>query len=321
MIALEKSHHRIINGLLVIFAVELIIYSTYEIYKRHQIGGQYTLQLDMQKLNQEKDRKALIDSLEQSKYAATGKDAYERIYSSKQKSVTDLIEQLALEAFPRGWRAKVEVEEFTKTLLLLRPEAGTPEVSVNDIGRFLLPVLQNSHNYLGNVAIYNKKHGCYLFFDKGTLNELKTNQTLDENSILQARYKGSSFTRYNAITIPYQENSGHIFIPVIVSGPIGSYECTMMLDTGASMTVISQKLALQTGTEDLNKVQTRDFSTAKGNLTCAIVERQVVLKDFDAKQMVAVTHDEDINLLGVDFFKAKEYIIDSHSKCMYVWSK
>ena len=107
--------------------------------------------------------------------------------------------------------------------------------------------------------------------------------------------------------------------PVVINS--GSYETVMMLDTGASITLISLELAQKTGQEDLNKVSRRTFSTAKGSMSCPIVEREVVVAGLDKKQPVAVNLEDDSNLLGVDFFESRGYIIDNSSKCIYVWSK
>jgi len=87
------------------------------------------------------------------------------------------------------------------------------------------------------------------------------------------------------------------------------------------MTVISLELAQKTGYEDLNEISRRTFSTAKGLMSCPIVQREVVVGDLYKKQKVAVNLEDDSNLLGVDFFKSREYIIDIPSKCIYVWNK
>jgi transcription elongation factor Elf1 len=105
------------------------------------------------------------------------------------------------------------------------------------------------------------------------------------------------------------------------AGKYGSYECVTMLDTGASMTVISLELAQKTGQENLNKVERRSFSTANGLLSCPIVGREIIVGNLDRKQLVAVNLKDNSNLLGIDFFESKGYIIDASSKSIYVWSK
>ena len=95
----------------------------------------------------------------------------------------------------------------------------------------------------------------------------------------------------------------------------------MMLDTGASMTVISLELAGKTGHEDLNFTKTKVFSTAKGLMTCPIVERKILIGGIEKKQKVAVNLEDNANLLGMDFFRDKNYTVDFTSNCIYVWSK
>ena len=149
----------------------------------------------------------------------------------------------------------------------------------------------------------------------------KFNKNLGTNVINEAKRKGEGFLRYNAIKIDFQEINGHIFIPVIVVGEYGSYETIMMLDTGASMTVISLELAQEAGHEDLNEISRKTFSTAKGLISCPIVQREIIVGDNYKKQEVAVNLEEDSNLFGMDFFESREYIIDNPSKCIYIWNK
>jgi predicted aspartyl protease len=158
-------------------------------------------------------------------------------------------------------------------------------------------------------------------FDENALNELIKNKKLGTNAINEAKRNGEKFLRYNAIKIDFQEINGHIFIPVTVSGEYVSPEINMMLDTGASMTVISSELAQETGHEDLNEISRTTFSTVKGLISCPIVQREIIVGDTYKKQAVAVNLEDASNLLGMDFFESREYIIDNPSKCIYIWNK
>jgi len=318
---MKNKFLKILVILLVILFLEIIAFFVLPYYQTNQLRDQFTLKIEMEKLNQEKERKKLLDEFEKNKYLSTGKNAYERIYNNKQSDIVGLIQELALEAFPNNWEAEVKVEEFTNFILLVQVDVKSNEPVVTDIIKHLVPVLDHSGGYLKNVAIYNKKHQCYLFFDEDVLIELKKNQNLSDNAINVARRKGEGFLRYNAIKIDFQVKNGHIFIPVIVVGEYGSYETIMMLDTGASMTVISLELAQKTGHEDLNEISRRTFSTVKGLISCPIVQREIIVSDLDRKQAVAVNLEDDSNLLGMDFFESREYIIDNPSKCIYIWNK
>ena len=317
---MKRKYILIAGSLFALLVIELIIYGGVYWVKINQLSGKYDHQIRMERLNLEKKRKLLLDEFGRSKFAATGKDAFKRIYSSKRQDLPELIEKLALESFPTNWKIDVRVEEFTKTLLLVRPEGGT-RPRWNDIKKSLLPVLRHSDKYLENVAVYNGKQQCWLFLDEKLLHKLRIGRPLRKEELSEARRKGKSFTRYNATKIPFQEIRGHIYLPVVISGPSGTLELTMMLDTGASMTVISQKIAKQTGLENLIEMPELTFSTVKGDLKVSIVERQVILGNVEQKTSVAVTQQEGISLLGVNFFESKEYIIDTSSKSIYIWAK
>jgi len=307
--------------LLVILLAEVIVFFVIQNYQTNQLKEQFALKIEMEKLNQEKEKKKLLDEYDKNKYLATGKNTYERIYNNKQSDIVELIQKLALESFPNNWKINVKVEEFTNFILLVQVDVKSNEPAVTDIIKYLVPVLDYSDGYLKNVAIYNKKHQCYLFFDENALNELIKNKNLSTNAINEAKKKGKGFLRYNATKIDFQEINGHIFIPVIVVGEYESETIMMLLDTGASMTVISLELAQETGHEDLNEVARRTFSTVKGSISCPIVQREIIVGDTYKKQAVAVNLEDDSNLLGIDFFESREYIIDNPSKCIYIWNR
>jgi clan AA aspartic protease (TIGR02281 family) len=318
---MKNNFLKILIILLVILLAEVIVFFVLQNYQTNRLRDQFTLKSEMEKLNQEKEKKTLEDEFEKNKYLATGKNAYERIYNNKQSDILDLIQKLALEAFPNNWKIDVKAEEFTNFILLAQVNVRSKEPAITEIIKYLVPVLDHSGGYLKNVAIYNKKHKCYLFFDEDILSKIVKNQNLSKNIINEAKRKGMEFSRYNAIKISFHEKYGHIFVKVIVIGKGDSYEVEMMLDTGASMTVISSELAQKTGYEDLNGISRRTFSTAKGLMSCPIVQREIIVGDIYKKQAVAVNLEDDSNLLGMDFFGSREYIIDNPSQCIYIWNK
>ncbi len=62
-----------------------------------------------------------------------------------------------------------------------------------------------------------------------------------------------------------------------------------MLDTGASMTIISSEVAKKTGHEDLSEVSRETFSTIKGLISCPIVQREIIVGDTHKKQGLLLT--------------------------------
>ena len=225
---MKNKNLKLLTILLIILFIEIIVFFILTHYQTNQLRDQFTLKSEMEKLNQEKEKKKLLDEFDKNKYLATGKNAYERIYNNKQSDIVDLIQKLALEAFPNNWKMDVKVEEFTNFILLVQVDVKSNEPAVTDVINYLVPVLDNSDGYLKNVAIYNEKHQCYLFFDENALNGLIKNKNLSTNVINEAKRKGEGFLRYNAIKIDFQEINGHIFIPVIVVGEYRSYETIMM---------------------------------------------------------------------------------------------
>ncbi|MDD4202201.1 MAG: retropepsin-like aspartic protease [Candidatus Omnitrophica bacterium] len=306
--------------LLGVLALEFLIFQGINSERIKEIDSEHYTATKRMRFNHAKSKKVLNDNYDKKYYMATGKNVYERIYNIKNQSIIEMIKGLADESFPQGWKTEVKVEEFTNFILLVQKEIDNSECNVTEVEKYLIPIIEYSQPYLKNVAIFDEKHKCIMFFDGDSLMELSEKRKLSEEVVNDVLNKGQNFTRYNSIKIPFEVLHGHIFIPVIVGG---KYEVMMMLDTGASTTVLSEEVASATSfqNEDLNKVEHRTFSTASGIMTCPILERKLSVGSLDIVQPIAVNFKDDTNLLGVDFFKDYNYRIDSDSKCIYVWSK
>src|SRR4030042_3220225 len=157
---MKNKFLKILVILLIILLIEIIVFFVLTNYQTNQLRDQFALKSEMEKLNQEKEKKKLVDEFDKNKYLATGKNAYERIYNNKQSDIIDFMQKLALEAFPNNWKIDVKVEEFTHFILLVQVDVKSNEPVVTDIINYLVPVLDNSDGYLKNVAIYNEKHQC-----------------------------------------------------------------------------------------------------------------------------------------------------------------
>lgn len=120
------------------------------------------------------------------------------------------------------------------------------------------------------------------------------------------------------LRIDYIAIDGHIMLPVMVAGPEGTQRCLMLFDTGASCSVLPLHLARATGSERLDHVPTATFSTTKGPLTCAMVERVLSVHGIESTREVAVSKYNEQPLLGVGFFEGRHYLIDSRAKVLYV---
>ncbi len=312
--------HIYIYGLIGLLIVEVLILQFINENKLIQIRKDHDSAARLISFNHEKRKKTLNDGYERNRYLASGKTVYERIRNIQNQSIIDMINGLACESFPAEWRCETKVEEFTNFILLVQNENYNDDNTVKEVAKYLVPVVIYTKPYLNNIAVFDKKHRCVMFFDQSAVSELRSTKELTKESINDVLNKGQVFTRYNSIKIKYEDINGHMFTPAVIGG---NCEIMMMLDTGASTTVISSEVAGKTsyGKEDLNKVEQRVFSTAAGTMNCPIVKRKVSVGSIDVFQSVAVNFKDETNLLGVDFFDEYHYIIVSESKCIYVWSK
>ncbi len=272
-------------------------------------------------LNKEKEKKSILDDFEKKRYAATGKNVYERVYNRQEQTIEDLLLSLAVESFPDGWECKIKVEEFTNLILLVQIGDRDDALNIEEVSKYLIPIVRHGLPYLKDVAVYDRQHKCYLFFSEKHLKQLADAGRLADLSPREIESDGAKFIRYNSIKVDFNEINGHIILPVTIMGDSGVYEVSMMLDTGASMSVISLELAQKTGQEDLNKAPRKSFLTAKGYMTCPIVTRTISAGGIDVEKPVAVNIEDEANLLGVDFFEDKEYLIDAKADAIYIWYK
>ena len=116
---------------------------------------------------------------------------------------------------------------------------------------------------------------------------------------------------------------GHIFVPVTIYGDHGSYDEMMMLDTGASMTVLPRELVEKTFNkgDDKIRLEQKTFSTAKGLMACSIIDRNIVVGTLDKRISVAINENDDTSLLGMNFFESNNYIIDAKKEHIYIWDR
>lgn len=272
-------------------------------------------------LRHEREKEKLTLEYEKQKYLATGTNVYERVRNTQDQSIVEMLDQLAKEALPKEWECDVRVEEFTNFILLVRldREKGTKNVSA--LLPYLYPLVDYGSPYLANVAVFDKQHKCYLFFDEQAIEEIKRTRSLSEQTVSRVKQQGANFRRYNSIEIPFTRRGGHIYVWVEVSGESGVDNVLMMLDTGASSSVISIDMAMNTGADDLRFAKKRRFMTAKGSIFSPMVQRTLSVGGVRKVREVGVSEQDGIYLLGVDFFDGLDYMIDSSKGCIYVWSK
>ena len=305
----------------VILLCEIIAAHVWSDRELEQSEQNYEKKKGAMQLSHEKEKQILTLEYEKQSYLASGESVYERIYNAPNQPIADMLAKLAQETLPKQWESDIRVEEFTNCILLIRLDVEGDKKDVPSLLKYLYPLIDHGYPYLTNIAVFNKNHKCHLFFDEQALKEIKETKHLNEQSILLAKEQGLNFRRYNSIEIPVKVHKGHIYVFAQISGELGVEEVLMMLDTGASISVISPKIAVKTGADDLLLATKRRFMTAKGSISCPIVRRKITLKGVERLKEVGVSEQGGINLLGVDFFEGLDYLIDSSKSCIYVWSR
>lgn len=263
----------------------------------------------------------LINEYERKKYQATGNTVYDRIFNKPTDTLTGLIENIAKESVPNSWKIEVEIEEFTHYILLVYLPSDTYNVSVDAIAKYLHPIISYCAPCLTDVAVFDRTHKSYLFFDKNTLNQLNKSPYLTNELTDKIKAQGESFIRFNSVILQCEKHLSHLFLPVEVSGSGGIVSCYMLFDTGASTTTISQEVAKQTGYDNLVIAPKRSFNTANGWMSCPLIKRNINIGSFHKNIEVAVNENDDLTLLGMNFFDGMDYIVDFTNSCIYVWEK
>jgi len=265
--------------------------------------------------------RGLIKEYERKKYQATGKTVYDRIFNEPSQSIIELIQKITKESIPNNWHVEVKVEEFTHFILIICLPHNAQRVPVTTITSYLSPLLKYCSSYLTDVAVFDRTHKAYLFFDKDTLQNLKNAKTLTPKLIESITQQGKSFTRFNSVTLQCENHESHLFLPVEVGGYGGLVSCYMLFDTGASITTVSKDVAIRTGYENLVTAPQKSFNTANGWMSCPIVSRVVNIGGFRKEIEVAVNQNDELSLLGMNYFKGMEYIVDFQNSCIYIWEK
>jgi predicted aspartyl protease len=268
----------------------------------------------------DRERK-LNDYYSQKKYLATGQTVYDRIFNTKEQTVVELIQRMAAESLPNSWNCEARVEEFTHFILLVYLPHNCARVAAGQVAFYLMPVIKHCSWCLSNVAVFDRMHKSYLFFDNDTLKHLEGAGSLTDTLLAKAKQQGESFTRFNSTTLQCEKYEQHLIVPIEIAGSSGVVSCPALFDTGASTTMLSKNVISSTGYDNLANVPTKSFSTANGWMSCPIVHREVNLGGFRKRIEVAVNQRDELNLLGMNYFKGMKYIVDSQNACIYIWEE
>jgi predicted aspartyl protease len=263
----------------------------------------------------------LEQKYEEQKYLASGDTVYDRIFNTPDQTIVDLIKRISRDAFPGEWSCDVKVEEFTHFILLIYLPHNERLPATDHIVNSLRPVLKYCGWCLSDVAVFDQQHKSYLFFDKAILSHIKSEEYLSPSMERKALQQGQAFTRFNSVTVQCEKYETHLLIPIQISGPNGIVGCRALLDTGASTTMLSTEIVSETGWDNLQSAPRRTFSTVNGTISCPIVHREVNVGGLRKNLEVAVNQQDQLTLLGMNYFEGMDYIIDFGKSVIHMWEK
>jgi len=266
----------------------------------------------------QRERK-LNDDYNRKKYLATGKTVYDRVFNAKNQTIVEFIQKTAAESLPKGWSCEVRVEEFAHFVLLVYLPHNVAPAEAHEVVSYMIPIVKHCSSYLSDVAVFDRMHKSYLFFDNDTLKHLEKEGSMTDILLIKAKQDGKSFTRFNSKTIQCDKVEQHLILPLEIIGSAGVELCIALFDTGASITTLSYGIISKTGSDNLTIAPKRSFNTANGLMSCPIVHRTVNIGGFRKTIEVAVNQRDEINLLGMNYFDGFKYIVDFPNSCIYVW--
>lgn len=306
---------------LLIWGVDVLYLAHRNAAKPERIQAAESQNRDRLSLEYKQKVRELEREYEKKKQLATGETVFDRIYNSQDQSIIDLTWRVSREALPEGWSYDVKVEEFTHFILLIYLPHNVQQVPPEQVVSYLRPILKYCGWVISDVAVFDKTHKSYLFFDKPMLVKIEKGKKLTKLMLDRAEKHGQSFARFNSVTIECEKHESHLFLPLEVAGLNGVVTCYALFDTGASTTTLSNKVVSKSGTENLQGAPRRSFITANGRMSCPIVKREVNVGGFRKVIEVAVNQRDEINLLGMNFFEGMDYIVDFKNSAIYVWEK
>lgn len=109
----------------------------------------------------------------------------------------------------------------------------------------------------------------------------------------------------------------HLKVPVTVDIHGVKIKTSMILDTGASMTVLAKSLYNQGIFKPLDSLPRIRMKTANGIITCPVDTLVISTSAYSKTLSVALTNDS-MSLLGANYFSDRRITMDLANECIYV---
>jgi predicted aspartyl protease len=110
----------------------------------------------------------------------------------------------------------------------------------------------------------------------------------------------------------------HLVVPANIDIHGKDVKIDLLLDTGASMTTIPLKYYLAGNPKELATLEKKDFLTANGKVSFPIDVLSVNTTAFSKSIEVAMSEDNNLGLLGSNYFKGTVFTVDVDNECIYV---
>jgi predicted aspartyl protease len=120
-----------------------------------------------------------------------------------------------------------------------------------------------------------------------------------------------------ATVIRCQRAGMHLKVPVTLDIHGVKINAAMILDTGASVTVLAKSLYSQGLAKPLDSLPRIRMKTANGMITCPVDTLEISASTYTNKIPVALTNDST-SLLGANYFAGHRITMDLKNECIYI---
>jgi len=143
-------------------------------------------------------------------------------------------------------------------------------------------------------------------------------RALEGDVLLQStQSNGPAFTDTEIQVIRCQRENMHLKVPVQVNINGVEVKTAMLLDTGASVTVLSKSVYNRGLARPMADLKTMRLTTANGPITCPVDTLRVSTAAY-ARSIPVVLTDSSMSLLGADYFAGHRLTIDLEKERIYV---
>lgn len=118
--------------------------------------------------------------------------------------------------------------------------------------------------------------------------------------------------------ISCRKMNDHLIVPTTLNIHGKDVKVDLLLDTGASLTIIPLKAYLTGNPKEIPALEKKEFQTANGKVLLPVDIITVNTTGFSKNIEVAMSDDNNLGLLGSNYFKGTVFTVDTDNECIYV---